>query len=311
MLLKHLDDLEQEINGIRSGSKDIEYIHRARVASRRLRTAISLFEYCYPAKQAKLWTKQIRTVTQALGEARDTDVQIEELKQFYQAADRPYGPGIRRLLLRMGQKRAKLQNSVLQSVEQLGQRQVLEHMRAQLTASAGIVETAESFTLALYQRSYHAIHQRAAALQSFQSIVEQPEKKEELHEMRIAAKWLRYSLETFAPLYPAQLKSQIQATRKFQELLGEIHDRDVWIAFLPRFIEDERQRTLDYFGNARSFKRVEPGILFFQQTCLEKREESYQAFLRLWQKGREANLWVDLDAMIQATQFSGTFPDPV
>ncbi|MFQ6042085.1 MAG: CHAD domain-containing protein, partial [Candidatus Poribacteria bacterium] len=55
---------------------DIEYVHRMRVASRRLRSGFALFEECFPPKRLKRWRKQIRRVTRALGDARYTDVQI-------------------------------------------------------------------------------------------------------------------------------------------------------------------------------------------------------------------------------------------
>jgi CHAD domain-containing protein len=47
---------------------------------------------------------------------------------------------------------------------------------------------------------------------------------EEMHRFRIAAKRFRYSLEMFAPLYPAAMKKQIQTVRSFQDVLGEMND---------------------------------------------------------------------------------------
>jgi putative phosphoesterase len=52
------------------------------------------------------------------------------------------------------------------------------------------------------------------------------------HQMRIAAKWLRYTLETFAPAYEDGLKQYISRLKKLQDVLGEMHDCDVWIEAL-------------------------------------------------------------------------------
>lgn len=117
--------------------------------------------------------------------------------------------------------------------------------------------------------------------------------------MRIAAKWLRYTLETFAPLYSNQLKPFILAARKTQDLLGEIHDSDVWAEFLPRFYEEERQRTIEYFGYERPFKRLIPGLLYFQQDRKRVRGELYQQFVEAWQQDQEKELWADLMHTIQ------------
>src|SRR5271169_3437998 len=74
-----LDAFVKEIEGVRS-SEDIEYIHRMRVASRRLRAALPLFEPCFPAKEYRLWMSELRKITRSLGDARDTDVQIDFLR---------------------------------------------------------------------------------------------------------------------------------------------------------------------------------------------------------------------------------------
>lgn len=53
-----------------------------------------------------------------------------------------------------------------------------------------------------------------------------------LHELRIAAKRLRYSLEFFESCYGNRLARRLELIRSLQELLGGIHDCDVMIGFL-------------------------------------------------------------------------------
>ena len=76
-----LEAFEKEIEGVKA-SEDIEYIHRMRVASRRLRAALPLFRRCFPQKQYARWMHEIAGITQALGMARDMDVQIAFLLRF-------------------------------------------------------------------------------------------------------------------------------------------------------------------------------------------------------------------------------------
>ena len=116
--------------------------------------------------------------------------------------------------------------------------------------------------------------------------------------MRIAAKQLRYTLETFAPLYPNGLKKHLQVTRAMQDLLGNLHDCDVWVAYLPQFIEEERQRTLEYFGHTRPLKRLLPAIHLYQADRQQERERIYAEFVQSWQQWRAEEIWETLQAAL-------------
>ena len=76
-----LDAFTGEIAGVKE-AQDIEYIHRMRVASRRLRAALPLFRPCFPEKQYAKWMQEITKITRALGDARDADVQIAFLQKI-------------------------------------------------------------------------------------------------------------------------------------------------------------------------------------------------------------------------------------
>ena len=104
---------------------------------------------------------------------------------------------------------------------------------------------------------------------AYEPHIAHPERVAELHRMRIAAKHLRYTLEIFAPLYGKALRKPLKVVKEIQELLGEIHDCDVWIAFVPQFIAEERTRALDYFGEATSAEAFMPGL----QALVEDRHQ--------------------------------------
>ena len=70
--------LARQLDGVRA-AEDIEYVHRARVATRRLRASLAMFGQCFAPKRVKRWRKAIRRLTGSLGDARDRDVQIEFL----------------------------------------------------------------------------------------------------------------------------------------------------------------------------------------------------------------------------------------
>jgi CHAD domain-containing protein len=68
-------------------------------------------------------------------------------------------------------------------------------------------------------------------------------KKLKHHEMRIYAKKLRYTMEAFAPLYKNKLEKEIGTITAFQDVLGEMHDCDVWIEYVPKFIDKAEGKT--------------------------------------------------------------------
>jgi len=67
--------------------EDIEPLHDMRVATRRLRAALEVFEPCFPAKRRRKALKRVKALADALGERRDADVAIESLRSF--AAEAP------------------------------------------------------------------------------------------------------------------------------------------------------------------------------------------------------------------------------
>jgi CHAD domain-containing protein len=68
---------------------------------------------------------------------------------------------------------------------------------------------------------------RIDELWSFGARALDPDEVEALHDMRIAAKRLRYLLEISEPCFGRPAKEGAKLTRSIQDLLGEIHDCDV------------------------------------------------------------------------------------
>jgi hypothetical protein len=73
---------------------------------------------------------------------------------------------------------------------------------------------------------------RLEELYEWSKYVDAPYAVRELHNMRIAAKRLRYTLEVFEDYLPEECKAAVDELQRLQDELGEMHDSDVLIAML-------------------------------------------------------------------------------
>jgi len=299
-MLEQINNLQNEIDGVLVGD-DIEFIHRMRVASRRLRNAMSSFKDCLPEKKSKPWRDEIRCITHTLGSARDLDIQIECLNQLYDdQLDSQFKPGYQRILLRLKQRRASAQEKVSKTIKNIQKDDLLSRMGGKIKKMTAQSASAYLYTPSLYKRAFSNINANLDDFLSYQGDVQVPENIEKLHAMRIAGKQLRYTLEIFAPIYDTALIPYIGVMKDLQELLGDIHDDDVWVSWLPTFIAEEQERIQDYFGNVDPLKRLLPGINHLIENRQKDRHEAYQSFIATWKTIEQENTWDSLKEIINA-----------
>ena len=78
---------------------------------------------------------------------------------------------------------------------------------------------------------------RVDELYSFAPRALDPSEERALHDMRIAAKRLRYVLELTAPCFGAYAVTGAKRAKQLQDLLGEIHDCDVMLPLVRDHLE--------------------------------------------------------------------------
>ena len=76
---------------------DIERVHDMRVATRRLRAALEVFEPCFPKKRYREALREVKALADALGERRDRDVTIVALDGYAAVIGTAGKPGLRSL----------------------------------------------------------------------------------------------------------------------------------------------------------------------------------------------------------------------
>ena len=298
-MLTHLNSIIKETSGVYRAD-DIEYVHRMRVGSRRMRTALNAYEPYFTKKQVKSWKKTIRGITQILAAARDADVQLAALNQFYEGLeDRRLKTGINRLILRLTQQRQKMQARLVKQLKNIQQRKSLVEIRTVLRPLAlQKSNISADYPSEMYIRAEETIISQLDILLYHQYFISQPEMVKELHDMRLIAKEMRYLMEIFNPIYNGQLSHFIRIACKTQEMVGQIRDCDVWLEFLPKFLQAEYKKNIKFQGSATAYHRLTPGIQYFEKLKQQERAERYAQFLVTWQGWAKEEQWEKLRQMI-------------
>jgi CHAD domain-containing protein len=295
--------LKRQVRGARR-AQDIEYIHQARVASRRLRAALRMFSDCFPTGRVDRWRRQIKRLTRRLGSARDTDVQIEFLKKFISGLpgkSKKFKPGLRRLMLRLKQRRQAIQLKVIRVLDRLYEKQVLAEIIKELKAittqcSPGHSSIKSQF---IFQQAGEHINSRLEELFSFECSLDDPGNGKGHHRMRIAAKHLRYTLEICSLPFENRLSEHIEGMKRLQSLLGKLHDCDVWLDDIKTFSRDEKARMMEYLGSVRAFKRLKRGIDYLVRQRRKDRRILFEQSVQFWKQLAEQDFWNKLNLIFE------------
>lgn len=258
------------------------HLHQIRVNARRLRNALSIHKKIFPARQLQQWDKCIHRAVEASSQARDLDVYIHFLNAYLR---KPESALERRVLAafiaELKKKRGKLQPRIIRALDDFSKRNTLEDIARSLRHP--LTGKKDNGPRKIYKVARKRLLRRVKSLMAFEPFVYQPRRVRELHQMRIAAKHLRYTLEGFTPLYGPRLSLFIGRVLSFHRQLGVIHDYDVWTEHLARY------------ARLKVKSRKEMAVLNkVKRHCLGLRQKTYRAFVRNWSRSREKKFFEDL-----------------
>jgi len=115
---------------------DIERVHDMRVATRRLRAALEIFEPCFPAHAHDEALREVKKLADALGERRDRDVSIAALEAFNAQMAAPDRRGVESLVRELVEEQQEANVDLAPLVEP-AQLEALRMSLDELVASAG------------------------------------------------------------------------------------------------------------------------------------------------------------------------------
>ena len=117
---------------------DIERVHDMRVATRRLRAALEIFEPCFPEKAFGETLAAVKRLADALGERRDRDVAIVSLEAFNAQMASPDRRGVGSLVGQLQAEQEEANTALAPLVDGANLRSLRESL-GELVRSAGTV----------------------------------------------------------------------------------------------------------------------------------------------------------------------------
>ncbi len=267
-------DEVMSLRGAALDFSDIEGVHSMRVATRRLRSALRDFMPLMDKRPSKRVRKELKQLADALGAVRDQDVAIVALEELQaQAETEPIKEGIGKLLEEHGDLRETARLDLTQALAVSN----LNDLQQRFTATIDkVARQKKSKRIVSFNEAGRDVV--AGSLQDLLDLgasLYEPFKTEELHEMRIAAKRLRYAVELFTACWGASIAPFAEEIADMQSFLGELHDCDVWIESMGNRLQGRQ-------GNAATNGSDYQALAWLLSEFVKKRTKEYRSALKLW-----------------------------
>ncbi len=223
LLKKRVDPFTRVLAGVEQG--DVRALHRARVASRRLRELLPMLQL-EPSRAHKL-NRRLRKVTMRLGTVRELDVLLLLIDELH-VSRRARSGGLSRVGIAVAKSRDEARKRLasklpIADMSRLGRKldQLVEELRA--IETSGWKTAARSWRWAVAARVTARASRLTEAIQEAGAVY----LPERLHAVRIALKKLRYAVELLAELGAGVTAADLRALKRGQDLLGHMHDLQV------------------------------------------------------------------------------------
>jgi CHAD domain-containing protein len=228
--------------GTREG-KDPEELHSMRVATRRMRAAWRVFGDGFRTDRTKRYRSQLREIAGRLGAVRDLDVLLDAADAYRDNLPRSEGQSLAPLLDSWHAVRDDARVLLLRELDSDGYRRFVEDFRV-------FVQTDGAAVLPVAPTEAHRIRDTAPAriwrtyerVRAYEPVLRWAD-VDTLHDLRIAAKWLRYTLEFVREPLGSPVEPLIARVVALQDHLGLLHDADVAASMARTFLV-ERAGTL-------------------------------------------------------------------
>ncbi|MFO7664227.1 MAG: CHAD domain-containing protein [Chloroflexota bacterium] len=206
-------------------------VHESRKAIRRSFTLFKLYRPYFPSGELEPYRKGLRRIMRRLGPSRDLAVFRDKLTAYHET----FGYCLPNLVAYWAEEQARIDEVLVTYLKQEEVRKFLNHYEGFIHSEDETKAAGEPPPLLVRHVLPVLIYQRLGTVQSYGEILGTAT-LDQVHEMRIQFKELRYTLSFFEELLGVRASMMIEMTRLAQDHLGHLNDADVAIDMLKRCI---------------------------------------------------------------------------
>lgn len=213
---------------------DPEGVHDMRVSSRRLRGTLSDLAPYLGKRGLGEAVKQIKSMAHALGEVRDQDVAIMGLQKLAAGSPDQAKATLDEFIQAREVIRKKARTDLRNALARTRLKQIESDFAEAIDSATNKSKARKKGSgtgagLTYVEIARLIVEERLRKLEKLSSAFYHPLNVKPLHQMRIAAKRLRYALELFEQCLGPRTAFFARKVAGLQTSLGELNDCDVWL----------------------------------------------------------------------------------
>ena len=220
--------------GTREGANP-EELHDMRVATRRLRSALTLLKSYLQAEHLPAAVQGLRETASTLGRVRDLDVSLARARAYQSGLADGESEAFAPLIDELVARRAAARAALLAHLDGPAYKALVRDFEALLAEVEQPTKRAAQDRDRVHSIAPRLLHIRWQGVRAYDPVLEGAPIGL-LHALRIECKHLRYALEFFEAALPGPVAEMIKNVVAMQDHLGNLHDADVSVAMLNRFL---------------------------------------------------------------------------
>ena len=268
-------DLLEKIPEARSGGSQ-KGIHDLRVAVKRFREAFRLFRPVLRKKTFRRHRDWIEDLNDALGEVRDRDVALIELRKL--TAGRAESGSVGGLLARLQAERIGAAGALAAMLDRLQ----LEGVPAQLAAQIELLEQQAAPGGSTHEFARERVRERLLDVRARWTAARREATPESLHRARIGNKRLRYAIEPFSRMLGKEVRRLYRSASRFHDVLGDVHDADSMAVMLETAMVGAPK------AERRAWERLSVKVIRGRRVALRKALTLADKLEPLWDEAQRA-----------------------
>jgi inorganic triphosphatase YgiF len=234
VVLETLRHLQANVPGVLD-SEEMEFVHQARVALRRLRSAQKAFAAIVPDEDWQAITAKTQWLATLLGNVRDLDVFLAETLPSIEAAlapDANFDPLKQAMLERRDRCRREARAALTSARYGSLLLSLLAWLNRAPPPPAPEHDKLSDFAHRSLNKRWRPVDRLARDWQSLD--------REQRHDLRKRAKKLRYAAEFFSPLYKRnRVEGYLERLQGLQQILGAMNDGVAAQVLMTQFIRQD------------------------------------------------------------------------